>query len=105
MVKGSITVNGADEIGDALAMALGIQGATVVVSSRNQEAIEKVARKITEASGNEAIAIPSDVTDESSVQNLSGSGRRKKWQDRHPGQRPGPEHQTRCLRVPHGRLG
>ena len=42
-----------------------VQGATVVVSSRNQEAIEKVAKEITEVSGNEAIAIPSDVTDES----------------------------------------
>lgn len=68
--KVAIVTGGAGGIGEALAMALGIQGATVVVSSRNQEAIEKVARKITEASGNEAIAIPSDVTDESSVQNL-----------------------------------
>ena len=51
-------------------MALGIHGANVVVSSRNTEAIEAVARKIAEESGNEAIAIASDVTDESSVQSM-----------------------------------
>lgn len=68
--KIAIVTGGAGGIGEVLAMALGIHGAIVVVSSRNQEAIEGVARKITEASGNEAIAIPSDVTDESSVQKL-----------------------------------
>ncbi len=68
--KIAIVTGGAGGIGEALAMGLGIHGATVVVSSRNQEAIEKVAQQITEASGKEAIAITSDVTDESSVQNL-----------------------------------
>jgi gluconate 5-dehydrogenase len=68
--KIAIVTGGAGGIGEALAMGLGIHGATVVVSSRNQAAIEKVAKKITEASGNAAIAIVSDVTDESSVQHL-----------------------------------
>ena len=68
--KIAIITGGAGGIGEALAMGLGIHGATVVVSSRNQAAIEKVAKKITEASGNAAIAIVSDVTDESSVQHL-----------------------------------
>lgn len=68
--KIAIVTGGAGGIGHVLAKALGAQGATVVVSSRNQESVEKVARQITEASGNEAIAIPSDVTDESSVQSL-----------------------------------
>lgn len=68
--KIAIVTGGAGGIGEALAMGLGIHGATVVVSSRNQEAIEKVAKQITEASGNEAIAITSDVTDERSVQNM-----------------------------------
>ena len=45
-------------------------GQPSIVSSRNKEAIEKVAKQISEASGHEAIAIASDVTDESSVQNL-----------------------------------
>jgi gluconate 5-dehydrogenase len=68
--KIAIVAGGAGGIGEALAMGLGIHGATVVVSSRNREAIEKVAKQITAASGNEAVAIASDVTDESSVQNM-----------------------------------
>jgi NAD(P)-dependent dehydrogenase (short-subunit alcohol dehydrogenase family) len=68
--KIAIVVGGAGGIGEALAMGLGMQGATVVVSSRNQAAIEKVAKAISAASGNEAIAIASDVTDEGSVKNL-----------------------------------
>jgi gluconate 5-dehydrogenase len=68
--KIAIVTGGAGGIGEALAMGLGVHGATVVVSSRNQEAILKVAKQITEASGNEAIAIVSDVTDERSVQNM-----------------------------------
>jgi gluconate 5-dehydrogenase len=68
--KIAIVAGGAGGIGEALAMGLGMHGATVVVSSRNQEAIEKVAKEITEASGNEAIAIASDVTDETSVKRL-----------------------------------
>ncbi len=71
--KIAIVTGGAGGIGEALAMGLGMHGATVVVSSRNQEAIEKVAKQITAESGNEAIAIVSDVTDESSVENLVDS--------------------------------
>ena len=40
--KIAIVTGGAGGIGEALAMGLGVQGATVVVSSRNQDAIEKV---------------------------------------------------------------
>lgn len=68
--KIAIVTGGAGGIGEALALGLGIHGATVVVSSRNQEAIDAVAKKITDESGNKAIAITSDVTDESSMQNL-----------------------------------
>jgi len=68
--KIAIVTGGAGGIGEALALGLGIHGATVVVSSRNQEAIDAVAKKITDESGNEAIAITSDVTDESSMANL-----------------------------------
>ncbi|MBW2683798.1 MAG: glucose 1-dehydrogenase [Deltaproteobacteria bacterium] len=68
--KIAIVTGGAGGIGEALALGLGIHGATVVVSSRNQGAIDAVAGKITDQSGNEAIAITSDVTDESSMQNL-----------------------------------
>lgn len=68
--KIAIVAGGAGGIGEALAMGLGMHGATVVVSSRNQEAIEKVAKEITEASGNQAIAIASDVTSEDSIKSL-----------------------------------
>ncbi|QTA80104.1 NAD(P)-binding domain-containing protein [Desulfonema limicola] len=68
--KIAIVTGGAGGIGEALALGLGIHGAAVVVSSRNQEAIEKVAQKITRESGNNAIAIAADVTDEASMQNL-----------------------------------
>ncbi len=68
--KIAIVTGGAGGIGEALALGLGMHGATVIVSSRNQDAISKVAEKITEESGNKAIAIVSDVTDESSMKNL-----------------------------------
>lgn len=68
--KIAIVTGGAGGIGEALAIGLGIHGATVVVSSRNEESIAAVAKKITEASGNEAVAIASDVTDEASVQKM-----------------------------------
>lgn len=69
--KVAIVTGGAGGIGEALALGLGIHGAKVVVASRNQEAIDKVAQKITAESGNEAVAIACDVTDEGSVQTLA----------------------------------
>ena len=69
--KIAIVTGGAGGIGEALARGLGLHGATVVVSSRNKEAIEKVAKMITEESGHEAMAVTSDVTDEASVQKLA----------------------------------
>jgi gluconate 5-dehydrogenase len=69
--KIAIVTGGAGGIGEALSMGLAGQGATVVVSSRNQAAIEAVAQKITAETGIEAIAIPVDVTDESSVEALA----------------------------------
>ena len=68
--KIAIVTGGAGGIGEALALGLGYHGATVVVSSRNQEAIDVVAKKITEETGCEAIAIASDVTSDTSIQNL-----------------------------------
>ena len=68
--KVAIVTGGAGGIGEALAMGLGVQGATVVVASRNQAAIDKVAAEITEKTGNAAIAVAVDVTDESSVSGL-----------------------------------
>lgn len=68
--KIAIVTGGAGGIGEALALGLGYHGATVVVSSRNQEAIDAVAKKIAEETGGEAIAIASDVTSDTSIQNL-----------------------------------
>jgi NAD(P)-dependent dehydrogenase (short-subunit alcohol dehydrogenase family) len=68
--KVAIVMGGAGGIGEALAIGLGVQGATVIVSSRNQAAIDKVAQEITKASGKEAIGISVDVTDEASMKRL-----------------------------------
>lgn len=68
--KIAIVTGGAGGIGEALALGLAVQGATVVVSSRNQEAIAKAAEKITGESGRKAYAIAADVTDEASIQAL-----------------------------------
>lgn len=68
--KVAIVTGGAGGIGEALAMGLGMQGATVVVASRNQAAIDKVAAEITGKTGNAAAAVAVDVTDESSVAGL-----------------------------------
>ena len=68
--KVAIVTGGAGGIGEALAMGLGVQGATVVVASRNQAAIDKVAAEITEKTGNAAAAVAVDVTDEASVSGL-----------------------------------
>jgi NAD(P)-dependent dehydrogenase (short-subunit alcohol dehydrogenase family) len=68
--KIAIVTGGAGGIGEALALGLGVHGATVIVSSRNQEAIDKVAKQISDVSGNPAVAIASDVTDETSVQKM-----------------------------------
>ena len=68
--KIAVITGGAGGIGEALALGLGYHGATVVVSSRNQQIIDAVAEKITQKTGREAIAVACDVTDEVSIQNL-----------------------------------
>lgn len=68
--KIAVVTGGAGGIGEALALGLGFHGATVVVSSRNQQAIEAVAARIRKETGSEAIGVASDVTDEASLQNL-----------------------------------
>lgn len=68
--KIAVVTGGAGGIGEALALGLAQQGATVVVSSRNQEAIAKAAVKITAETGRETLAIAADVTDEGSMKKL-----------------------------------
>jgi len=68
--KVAVVTGGAGGIGHALAMGLSRQGARVVVTSRNQEKLNAAAKEITEATGNEVLAIASDVTSEESFGNL-----------------------------------
>ena len=68
--KVAVVTGGAGGIGEALALGLGYQGATVVVSSRNKQTIDAVAEKISTETGSEAIALAADVTDEGSIQSL-----------------------------------
>ncbi|MCG6931662.1 MAG: glucose 1-dehydrogenase [Desulfofustis sp.] len=68
--KIAVVTGGAGGIGEALALGLGYHGATVVVSSRNQQAIDAVAARIKKETGSEALGVASDVTDEASLQNL-----------------------------------
>lgn len=69
--KTAVVTGGAGGIGEALALGLGYHGARVVVSSRNQDAITAVAKRIVEETGSEAVAIACDVTSEESVQALA----------------------------------
>lgn len=68
--KVAIVMGGAGGIGEALAVGLGVQGATVIVSSRNQAAIDKVAKEIITVSGKDAVGLSVDVTDEASMKHL-----------------------------------
>lgn len=75
--KVAVVTGGAGGIGEALALGLAYHGATIVVSSRNQQAIDAVAEKITKETGKEAIAVAVDVTNEASLQNLVDTVRDK----------------------------
>jgi NAD(P)-dependent dehydrogenase (short-subunit alcohol dehydrogenase family) len=68
--KVALVTGGAGGIGRSLALGLSAYGARVVVSSRNHEAICKAAEDIHAETKNETLAIPADVTDEQSVENL-----------------------------------
>ena len=67
--KVAIVTGGAGGIGSRIAKAYAIQGAKVVVASRNQEKLNKVVAEI-ESSGGEAIAIATDVTVPADVDNM-----------------------------------
>jgi gluconate 5-dehydrogenase len=71
--KVALVMGGAGGIGEALALGLSRQGAKVVISSRNQQALDEAAKKIMAETGNEVVAMTSDVTNEESVATLVGS--------------------------------
>jgi 3-oxoacyl-[acyl-carrier protein] reductase len=67
--KVAIVTGGAGGIGTSIAKAFSEAGAKVVVSSRNQENIDKVAADL-KASGGESLAIATDVTIPEQVDNM-----------------------------------
>jgi NAD(P)-dependent dehydrogenase (short-subunit alcohol dehydrogenase family) len=65
-----ILVTGASSgLGRAIARGAGERGAKVVVTARNQEALENCVAEI-ERAGSEALAVPADVTDQAQVQSV-----------------------------------
>ena len=58
--KVALVMGGAGGIGEAISVGLSRQGAKVVISSRNQKAIDEAAKKISAETGNEVLAEASD---------------------------------------------
>ncbi len=56
-------------VGRATALALSVAGATTVLAGRNRASLDETARMV-EAAGGHAVAIPVDITDETSVRDL-----------------------------------
>lgn len=69
--KVAVVIGGAGGIGEACALELARQGATVVVASRNKAKLQDVAEKIRSETGSETGAFQVDVTDEESVKHLA----------------------------------
>lgn len=67
--KVALVVGGHGGIGKAIALGLADAGADVAVASRNQEALEKMAKEI-RAKGKRAAAVTVDVTNEKSVNDM-----------------------------------
>lgn len=67
--KVALVTGAGSGIGKAAALALGREGASVVVMSRTQEEVDKTALEITKAGGT-AIAVEADTTNEGSMRSL-----------------------------------
>jgi len=66
----AVITGGAGSLGEGVARGLAVHGATVVVTGRTMETLQKAVAQVEEAGG-KAVAITSDVTDEASVQALA----------------------------------
>jgi len=71
--KVALVTGGGGGIGEALSLGLSEYGATVVVASRNLEALKKAAEDIHSRTGGKTLAIRADVMDENSVARLVSS--------------------------------
>lgn len=65
--KVAIVLAASKGLGKAIAMALSAEGAKVIIGSRDEEALNKAAAEIKQATGNEVIAIPVDVANAAQV--------------------------------------
>ena len=68
--KVAVITGGGSGLGKATAVALGREGAGVVIASRDRDRLEAAARDIRSASAATVLAVPADVTDEAQVVNL-----------------------------------
>lgn len=67
--KVAIVTGSSSGIGKAIALRFGEEGARVVVAARRADLCERVAARVREGGG-EAVAVPTDVTDEAQVERL-----------------------------------
>lgn len=66
-------------LGRAIATTLSAEGAKVIIGSRNEVELSKTAEEIKQQTGNEAIAIPVDVTDAQQIENFIQKSSRCVW--------------------------
>lgn len=74
MLEGKVVViiGGGGDIGKAIAHAFAVRKAKVIIASRDVEKLEKVAKRISSDTGNQAVkAMKVDVTDEKSIVQLA----------------------------------
>jgi gluconate 5-dehydrogenase len=67
----AVVIGGAGGLGEACAAALALQGATVIIASRGLEKLQKAADKIKAETNSDVFAMQVDVSEESSVEELS----------------------------------
>jgi 3-oxoacyl-[acyl-carrier protein] reductase len=68
--KVAVITGGSEGIGKAAALSLAAEGAKVVICARRAETLEQAAAEIRAATGGEALAIPTDVTQPDQVKRL-----------------------------------